>query len=457
MSKIVLPGIYPPISQGRRNFQDSNRYAGPRGEPGCDSRSRRLVLLLTFGTVGDLQPFLTLAAALRDRGHRTLLVIPRIHEQLVRDTGLAYVPFGTREQAQAVLDDPELWNERKGFGVVWRGLLPSLDVICELLISHAQAQPCIVLSHPFLVPVAALARERQPDLHVVGTYLAPSNLRTIHDPLTIGSLHIPGWVPLSIRRTLWRAVDRFFIDPDLLPGLNASRAAQGLKPVTNFIQHMQAASDASVGLFPAWFANRQPDWPPEFVQGHFPLRHASPPPPLPADLEAFLAAGDPPIAFTPGTGHKHAASYFSNALNALRALGRRGLFITTYPEQVPNPLPPEVRWQSHAPFESLLPRLAMLVHHGGIGTTAEALRAGIPQLILPFAFDQFDNGRRVERLGAGKVMPAARANARRLRQQIARLLGGAAAPGRTVRPACPDVDQGLAQLVDSVERAMSVR
>jgi hypothetical protein len=116
---------------------------------------------------------------------------------------------------------------------------------------------------------------------------------------------------------------------------------------------------------PSWFASRQPDWPPTFVEGHFPLRPTSPLHPLPDELEEFLAAGEAPIAFTPGTGHKHAAGYFSNALSALRALGRRGLFITTHPDQVPHPLPPEVLWQPHAPFDTLFPRLAMLVHHGG--------------------------------------------------------------------------------------------
>jgi len=201
-------------------------------------------------------------------------------------------------------------------------------------------------------------------------------------------------------------------------GLNSARTAHGLTPVTSFLEHMRAASDASVGLFPSWFASRQPDWPPTFVEGHFPLRPTSPLHPLPDELEEFLAAGEAPIAFTPGTGHKHAAGYFSNALSALRALGRRGLFITTHPDQVPHPLPPEVLWQPHAPFDTLFPRLAMLVHHGGIGTTAEALRAGIPQLVLPFAFDQFDNGRKIQRLGAGRVLPAAQVNVRRLRQQI---------------------------------------
>ncbi|MEY3251630.1 MAG: hypothetical protein RL227_603, partial [Pseudomonadota bacterium] len=96
-----------------------------------ESMNKPLVVLLTFGTGGDLRPFLTLAAGLQGRGYRTLLMAPRIHEKLVQDTGLANALFGTHEQAQSVLDDPNLWHERKGFGVVWRGLLPSLDEIQE--------------------------------------------------------------------------------------------------------------------------------------------------------------------------------------------------------------------------------------------------------------------------------------------------------------------------------------
>nr|WP_316644522.1 glycosyltransferase [uncultured Roseateles sp.] len=411
-------------------------------------------MLCTFGTGGDLYPFLRLAQGLRQRGRRTLLLVPRFHEARVRESGLAYLAFGTHEQSQAVLDEPDLWHERKGFGVVWRGLLPSAQVVHDLVDALPRNLPCTVLSHPLMVPLAALARGSRPDLRIVGAYLAPAGLRTVHDPLMMGSLPVPRWVPLSWRSALWRAIDRFWMDPDLLPGLNAARTVRGLAPVTSFLPHMQAACDASVGLFPAWYAARQPDWPPTFVEGHFPLPPAPAGGSLSPELETFLASGAPPIAFTPGTGHRHAARYFADALPVLRALGRRGLFITPYADQVPQPLPPEVLWQASAPFEILLPRLAMLVHHGGIGTTAEALRAGTPQLIVPYAFDQFDNGMRVQRLGAGAVLPAARANARRMGRLIAQQLAQTDRQGPPAGSPRSSLDPGLDRLLDSVEQAL---
>jgi rhamnosyltransferase subunit B len=421
-----------------------------------ESMVKPLVVLLTFGTGGDVQPFLMLAAGLQGRGYRTLLIGPRFHEKLVQGTGQAHALFGTHEQAQAVLDDPDLWHERKGFGVVWRGLLPSLDEIQDLLLLQAQAcDPCVVLCHPFLVPVAAMAREQQPSLRIVCAYLAPSTLRTIHDPLTVGSLDVPGWVPGPLRRALWRAIDRFWVDPDLLPGLNAARRARGLKPVQAFLVHMEAAADASVGLFPNWFAPRQPDWPATFVTGDFPLGALAPLQRLDGELQDFLAAGDAPIAFTPGTGHRHAKGYFKYALDALRALGKRGLFLTAFADQLPAPLPPDVRWQPYAPFDCLLPQVALLVHHGGIGTTAEALRAGVPQLVVPFAFDQFDNGRRIQRIGAGRVLPAVRANAHRLEHEMARLLSQRKSQPTAAVPEDLNDGQGLRILLDATERALA--
>jgi rhamnosyltransferase subunit B len=421
------------------------------------SDTRPLVALLTFGTGGDLQPFITMAVALNRRGHRTVLVVPRFHEEAVRESGLAYQAFGTREHSLAVLANPDLWNERKGFGVIWQGVLPGLDEVHALLTAFAQRGPCVVLSHPFLLPVAALAREQQPALRLVGAYLSPASLRSLHDPLYVGSLKVPAWMPMVGRRLLWAAVDRFGIDPELLPGLNAARQARGLPLVTRYLKHMQTAGDASVGLFPSWFAPRQPDWPASFVEGDFPLRPLPTAPAesaLGADLEAFLRSGPPPIAFTPGTGHRHAAAYFSHALQVSQALGARALFITTHGDQLPPSLPPDVRHLDHAPFDALLPRLALLVHHGGIGTTAEALRAGIPQLVLPFAFDQFDNGARVERLGAGAMLLASQARGRRLQQAVSRLLARPSRPHRAPWPDTHDEAGCLARLTDALERAI---
>ena len=220
---------------------------------------------------------------------------------------------------------------------------------------------------------------------------------------------------------MWRFVDRWWIDNAMLPWLNAARKRQGLPQVEGFFAHLSECGDAALGLFPNWFAAPAPDWPAPFRQVNFPLPSAVRDE-LDPELEAFLAAGDPPIVFTFGTAMRHAGEAFKAAHRALATLGRRGLFITRHADQLPRELSTETRHVSWASFPSLLPRTAAIVHHGGIGTTAEALRAGIPQLVLASGLDQFDNGQRLRALGVGYMVPATRISARSLTSRLRRLL-----------------------------------
>lgn len=395
-----------------------------------------------------MQPFITLAQGLRERGHRVRMLVPGFQEASVQATGLAYETFGTPEQGQSLLNNPDLWDEQKGWGVIWSGLVPQLGALHDMVQRLPADEPCVVLSHPILVPMAALARAVRPDLRIVAAYLAPSNLCSSHDLLTTGSLRIPAWVPLWWRRSLWHLIHKIWIDPVTLPSLNAARLQYRQPRLPHFFEHMLKAPNASVGLFPDWFASVQPDWPQPFVAGDFwpAAADATAPAALSAELERFLSAGDPPIVFTPGTGHRHAARYFSAALDALQRLGRRGLFITPHAAQLPdwpgrsdrpdrhNHLPADVMWQAQVPFTVLLPRIAAVVHHGGIGTMAEAFRAGVPQLIVPFAYDQFDNALRARRLGVAGVVLARRLSARRMHRQLDRLLAS-----QDVGQACDEV------------------
>jgi rhamnosyltransferase subunit B len=159
--------------------------------------------------------------------------------------------------------------------------------------------------------------------------------------------------------------------------------------------------------------------------GAFPLYDPTPEAALDDELERFLQAdGDAarPVVFTPGSGNRQAAVYFERALEATRRLGRRAIFLTPHRAQVPARLPEEVLWHPYVPLRRLLPRVAALAHHGGIGTTAEALRAGVPQLIIPLAFDQFDNGSRVEALRAGHMLTGWRTRPRGLARALDDLL-----------------------------------
>jgi rhamnosyltransferase subunit B len=359
------------------------------------------VFILSAGTVGDIYPLLRIGRVLQRRGHAVTFIGPEIHQPHVERAGLPFHSIFSTAEHLAIMDNPDVWHPRKGLGVILAGLREGAARMVEVMALLPDDEACVMLAHPLAVPAAAIAKTRRPRLRMVTFYLAPSNLRSVHDPLTMGPLPVPRWVPHRLRRRLWRLLDARVIDPAALPGLNVLRHECGLPPVAHFLDHVYGAGDASLTLFPDWFAPAPPDWPQPLHKAYFQLYDPLEGEPLPAALRGFLHGGAAPLVFTPGSGNRHAHAYFQAALRAARQLGRRAIFLTPYRDQLPPSLPDSIYWQDYVPLSSLLPHIALLVHHGGIGTTAEALRAGVPQLVVPLAYDQFDNAARVRRLGTG--------------------------------------------------------
>lgn len=360
--------------------------------------------IISFGTAGDMHPFLSLAKALQARGHDVTFIGFKAHEEMMQPLGIPFVPIGTLEDYWRVLRDPDIWHPRKGFETIFKHQSANANNqndIAAYFESLPSDQSFVVLAHPLAVPSVAMFRSRLPLMRLVSVYLAPSNLQTVHDPLLIGELAIPRWLPHLVRRWLWRIVERCYIDPAAIPPLNAWRAQYGLPPVEHYMAHIYSEADASVALFPTWFAKPQSDWPSPLLMGAFPLFEPDAHPQFSPELLQFLQAGAAPVVFAPGSAQAQAGKYFVKAFKVVERLGLRAIFLTQYPDQLPKDLPASVLWQSYVPFGALLPKVAALVHHGGIGTTAQALRADVPQLVVPFGFDQFDNAARVEALGCG--------------------------------------------------------
>jgi rhamnosyltransferase subunit B len=362
-----------------------------------------------------------IASALQALGRKVTFITYSYYENVVLGAGLPFVGMGTDEELFRILNNPDIWDPKKGFSALFANYGDTLKHILEAIQSVSSQTPPVVIAHPFAVPGAVIARERGWVKSVVAAYLAPSNLRTCYDPLHVGALSVPRWVPMGWRRALWRFVDKGWIDPVAVTQLNAVRTPLGLPTVPSFLPHIAEAPDLSVTLFPSWFAPVAPDWPRPLVEGDFQLFEVATPEGFTQDLSAFLAVGEKPLVFTPGTGNLHAADFFACALSAVHRLGRRAIFLTKERAQIPVNLPASVLWQPYAPLSALLPHAAALVHHGGIGTTAEALRCGTPQLVAPFAWDQFDNGARVASLGVGMVIPAKRLRPRKLAQSLQHL------------------------------------
>jgi UDP:flavonoid glycosyltransferase YjiC (YdhE family) len=140
-------------------------------------------------------------------------------------------------------------------------------------------------------------------------------------------------------------------------------------------------------------------------------------------LARFLDAGPPPIVFTLGTALvTDPRTFYETSAKAARALGRRAVLILMNSRNRPPSLPEGVVAFDYAPFSELFPRAASVVHHGGIGTTGLAMRAGCPMLVMPCAWDQPDNAERAARLGIARAIPRRRYTPARVATELHRLL-----------------------------------
>jgi UDP:flavonoid glycosyltransferase YjiC (YdhE family) len=232
-------------------------------------------------------------------------------------------------------------------------------------------------------------------------HLAPSIFRSDYQQPAFAPGRTISRAPRWLKRAFYWGVDRFLVDPMIVPSLNDFRRDLGLPPVTRVLKEWVHSPRRVIALFPEWFGPPQPDWPSTLRFAGFPQYDESDQQQLAPSLVKFLDAGEPPIVFTPGSANQNAASFFKAAVDASTRLNRRALLLTRFTEHLPT-RPTAVHHEAFAPFSRLLPRCAALVHHGGIGTLAQALAAGVPQLTMPMGFDQPDNTTRLVRLGVAK-------------------------------------------------------
>jgi rhamnosyltransferase subunit B len=411
------------------------------------------VLLFPFGSHGDVHPFIGLGLALQARGHAVTLVSNGHFRALVERSGLPFVEQGTEEEYLRATEHPDLWKPMKAFAYVFRSgvarvMRPQYDLIAE----RAAAGPIVVVNN-CLGFGARIARDKL-GVPLVTVHLQPGVLWSEHEsPKLPGVSSGPRWW----RRLVYWIGETFFLDPVTRPETNRFRAELGL-PAMRKTTRWWHSPDLNLCLFPDWFGPPQPDWPANVVLTRFPLWDEGRVTPMSAEVEQFLQAGEAPVVFTPGSGNQQAADFFAAAVEACRLLNRRGLLLSRFREQIPAGLPDSVRHFDYVPFGQLLPRAAALVHHGGIGTTAQGLRAGVPQLIMPLAHDQPDNADRVRRLGAGDWLAPSRFRGPAVADKLRRLLG-VPAVAQACRQVAARFDGGdpLAPACEAIEGLMARR
>lgn len=385
------------------------------------------IILTSIGTDGDVFPYVALGAMLRRRGHRATLAAGEGYRALAESNGLDFRPLVSREENEACFADADFWHPLKGPFVAARWGVAFLPRQYDLLAGLAGEGRIVFVASPGIL--AARVVQEKLGRPMASLILQPWMIRSsTAPPVMPGGFTLPRWAPRPVGALYWRGFDAagavLFGRP-----LGALRQRLGLAPVRRVFGWWMSPQRV-IGMFPDWYGPPQPDWPPQIKLAGFPMYdgggeardRGGMPDELAEELSAFLAAGDPPVAFTFGTGMRHAAGLFRAAADACGRLKLRGLFLTKFGDQLPADLPPTIRHVSYAPFRQLLPRCAAVVHHGGVGTVAKSLAAGAPQLVLPVAFDQTDNAMRVKRLGAGDWLLAGKATGPRLAAALAGVL-----------------------------------
>lgn len=424
------------------------------------SHSRRVVLA-SFGSLGDLNPFIALAQGLQARGHEPVIATSEYHRELLERQQIAFHPV--RPHLLDLAERPEIFrmlmDRRHGTAAVIKQLFmphvrESFDDLLEavagadLLVTHT-----IAFAGPLVAQLTGTAW--------VSAVLAPMAFLSKHDPPVppqaawLKHLHPLG--PRFFGPLLWmvRRALRSWSEP-----VRRLRQELRLPPGGDPLFEGANSPDCVLALFSPALGQPQPDWPAQTIQTGFAFFDDANATGMSPELIRFLDAGPPPIAFTLGSSAvMDAGSFYQESLAAARRLGRRAvLLIGIDPRNRPaEPLGDGALAVDYAPHSELFPRAAAIVHQGGVGTTGQALRSGRPMLVVPWAHDQYDNAERVRRLGVARMLEKTRYGAATAAAALGRLLDDpayaarAGEVGEQVR-----TEDGVATAVDALLRFAKV-
>jgi UDP:flavonoid glycosyltransferase YjiC (YdhE family) len=414
------------------------------------------IILATIGSLGDLHPVIALALELRRRGHTAEIATTTIYREKLAALGFAFHSVRPELMAvdealvRAIMDGP------RGSEKLLRGLIfPAVrDMYADLARIVVGADLLVASELIYAAPLLA----EQGRVRWVSYSLAPLSLFSISDP-PVPPVATGGHVFRRLPPVLVRAMVGFarLTTRSWWAPLRALRRELGLPPGGNPLFAGKFSPRLDLALFSPLLGAPQPDWPARNVQTGFCFHDeeetASV---LPPAIEAFRAAGPAPIVFTLGSAAVHAADdYFHESAAAAQALGRRALLVLG--KNVPSPnLPPSILACDYLPYARIFPRAAVIVHQGGVGTTAQALRAGRPMLVVPWAHDQPDNAARVVRLGVARRLRRSRYTAARVAPELSALLTDPAIAVRAESVgAAIRAERGTTAACDAIERALN--
>ena len=371
------------------------------------------IVLSNIGTLGDINPLIALALELKRRGHVPVMALPAVYKSRIEPLGLEFHAIRpdidpTNNVLVEMVYDIKHGTEHGLRNFLFPSLRQTYDDLLDAATKPVRADLLLLGELNYAGPIVAEAT----GIPWASYVLAPLSFFSAFDPpvlppypkLAKADKKVPGFG--RVIKRVARFVSRKWPEPiyELRRELRLPRGANPLFDAKHS-PHLVLA------LFSRVLGVEQKDWPEHTLITGFCYYDADAGnADLPANLAEFVAAGDAPAVFTLGSAAVLAAGDFYE-VSATAAIGlgiRAVLLIGSDPRNRPQQkLPGSICAAEYAPYSALFSRAALVVHQGGVGTTAQCLRAGKPMLIMPYSHDQPDNARRMKRLGVAKVIQRA--------------------------------------------------
>ncbi|HEY9300130.1 MAG TPA: glycosyltransferase, partial [Phormidium sp.] len=382
------------------------------------------IVLTTIGSFGDLHPKIAIALELQKRGHNIVFATHKEYQSKIEALGFE---FHRMRPDNTALNDPQemarMMDLKTGTEYVIRNWVgANLRETYTDLLNVAKDADFIIAGEG--VVAARLVAEKL-GMRWVFAALQPASFLSVYDPSVLpifpflakfprlGSILNQGVIQLS------KVITKSWAEP-----IHQLRHELGLSPLVGnpFIDDKYSPY-LVLAMFSSAFAKPQPDWAKNTVITGFTFYDGTEgKAELTPELEQFLNAGEPPIVFTLGSAAVMTpGNFYQESIQAAKLLNRRAVLLIGK-NAPPENLSESMIAVSYTPYSQIFPRACAIVHQGGIGTTAQALRAGRPTLVMPYSHDQPDNAARVERLGTSRTIPRKQYSAPRVAKKLGELL-----------------------------------